>query len=418
MIKKTKELSSYPLSFILALHRQERAQKITERAASRFREEKINLGEKLSRIMMHPLWGIPILLGILFGMYEFVGVLGAQVAVDFLEEVFGRWINPWVNWLFNFLIPYGWLRGLFAEEYGIITLGVRYAVAIILPIVSAFFFVFSIIEDSGYLPRLAMFVDRFFKKIGLSGRAVIPMVLGFGCDTMATLVTRTLGTKRERIICTLLLSLAIPCSAQLGVMLALLGGNFSAFFIWTLTVALIFFLVGWLATLLMPGRRPLFYMELPPLRVPKLSSLLIKTWNRVRWYFIEVLPLFVLASVFIWVGKLSGVFELLLKIIEYPVRWAGIPREAAFAFLFGFFRRDYGAAGLYDLKASGILSGISLVVAVITLTLFVPCVAQFSLNIKERGFKTALGMILFISPFAFLVGFLVNFTLTTLGVRL
>ncbi|GFP26308.1 ferrous iron transport protein B, partial [Candidatus Hakubella thermalkaliphila] len=118
------------------------------------------------------------------------------------------------------------------HDYGIITLGIRYAVAIILPIVATFFIAFSIIEDTGYLPRLAMLIDRAFKKIGLNGRAVIPIVLGFGCDTMATMVTRTLETKRERIIASILLALAIPCSAQLGVILALLAGNTKALWIW------------------------------------------------------------------------------------------------------------------------------------------------------------------------------------------
>jgi hypothetical protein len=128
---------------------------------------------------------------------------------------------------------------LLIGEYGVISLGLRYAIAIILPIVTTFFLAFALIEDSGYLPRLAMLIDRLFKLIGLSGRAVIPIVLGFGCDTMATLVTRTLETRRERLIATFLLALAIPCSAQLGVILGLLGGHSLAVGIW----------VGW-------GHRP------------------------------------------------------------------------------------------------------------------------------------------------------------------
>ena len=118
---------------------------------------------------------------------------------------------------FTNYIPWQAVRDLFVGEYGMVTLGLRYAVALILPIVTTFFIVFAIIEDTGYLPRLALLIDRLFKKIGLSGRAVIPMVLGLGCDTMATMVTRTLPTKRERLIATILLALAVPCSAQLGV---------------------------------------------------------------------------------------------------------------------------------------------------------------------------------------------------------
>jgi len=173
--------------------------------------------EQLSAATMNPITGIPLLLVALWLLYQFVGVLGAQTLVGFLENtVFGAAINPWINRMVEAVIPWQPLRDLIGGEYGIVTLGVRYAVALILPIVGTFFLAFSIIEDSGYLPRLAMLIDRVFKRIGLNGRAVIPMVLGFGCDTMATIVTRTLETPRERILSTLLLSLAIRVRRSLG----------------------------------------------------------------------------------------------------------------------------------------------------------------------------------------------------------
>jgi ferrous iron transport protein B len=143
-----------------------------------------------------------------------------------------------------------------------------------------------------------------------------------------------------------------------------------------------------------------------------------KTYTRVEWYFKEILPLFILASVFIWFGKITGLFSLLTNILAYPVSWIGLPKEAAAAFLFGFFRRDFGAAGLYDLRTAGVLSGIPLVVSVVTLALFMPCIAQFSMTIKERGIKMALGMSAFIFLFAFFVGGLVNQALLFLGVKL
>jgi len=262
-----------------------------------------------------------------------------------------------------------WLRELVGGEYGILTLGVRYAVAIVLPIVGTYFLAFSAIEDSGYLPRLAMLIDRVFKKIGLNGRAVIPMVLGFGCDTMATIVTRTLETRRERIISTLLLSLAIPCSAQLGVMLALLGPHPELAAVWVLVVLGVFLLVGYLAARLMPGERPTFYMELPPLRLPTLRNVLVKTYTRMEWYLREVIPLFIVASVLIWLGKVSGLFDLALAGLRPVMGYLGLPQEAAVAFLFGFFRRDYGAAGLYDLRQA--LTPGQLLVAITTMTLFI-----------------------------------------------
>ncbi|MGD8241037.1 MAG: nucleoside recognition domain-containing protein, partial [Armatimonadota bacterium] len=302
---------------------------------------------------------------------------------------------------------------LLAGEYGVITLGGRYAIAIIFPIVTFFFVVFSVMEDTGYLPRLALLIDRVFKKIGLSGRGVIPIVLGFGCDTMATMVTRTLPTVRERVIATMLLALAIPCSAQLGVILALLHGRLAAFAIWVAAVTGTFLFVGFLGARLMPGEAPHFFMELPPLRLPKISNVFTKTYTRVVWYLKEVLPLFLLASVLIWLGQLTGLFDLALAGLAHPVRWIGLPAEAAQVFLFGFFRRDYGAAGLYDLSSAEIVgldgsvapvfTGVQLVIAVVALTLFLPCIAQFLMNVKERGLKVGLAISLFTLVFAFLV---------------
>lgn len=354
-----------------------------------------------------------------FGLYQFVGVFGAQTLVDYIElTVFGEWINPWATNLVTSIIPFQILQDLFVGEYGIITLGLSYAFAIILPIVTTFFIVFSIIEDSGYLPRLAMLIDRVFKGIGLSGRAVIPMTLGFGCDTMATIVTRTQETKRERVITTLLLALAIPCSAQLGVIFGILSASTAALLIWGGVVALVLLLVGYLASRVIPGERASFYMEVPPLRLPKLSNVLVKTYTRLQWYFTEVLPLFIYASVVIWLGQLTGLFDLVISGLEPLVEFIGLPPETAFVFLFGFFRRDFGAAGLYDLHSSGIILGIPLVVAAVTLTLFIPCIAQFSVMLKERGIKTALAIALFIFPFAFVVGYILNLVLTTLRVSL
>jgi ferrous iron transport protein B len=159
-------------------------------------------------------------------------------------------------------------------------------------------------------------------------------------------------------------------------------------------------------------------MEIPPLRWPKLSNVLTKTYTRVEWYFKEILPLFIFASILIWVGRITGIFDLAVAMLSYPVNWIGLPDKAAEAFLFGFFRRDFGAAGLYDLKEAGILRGIPLVVSVVTLALFMPCVAQFAMTIKERGMKMALAMAVFIFPFAFLVGGLLNQALMLMGVKL
>jgi len=419
IVEETKKSYGQPLNYIITLARQKEINRIVGKVTTSSVKRTVSLREEVSRLMMNPLTGIPILLVALYGLYEFVGVLGAQVLVDFLEKgVFGEYINPFTSGFVSSILPWKAVQELLVGQYGIVTLGVRYAIAIILPIVTTFFLAFSIIEDTGYLPRLAMLIDRLFKKIGLNGRAVIPVVLGFGCDTMATMVTRTLETKRERIIATLLLSLAIPCSAQMGVILALLAGNIKGLGVFIGVMTIIFLFSGYLMAKLTPGERPVFYMEIPPLRWPKLSNVLTKTYTRVEWYFKEILPLFILASILIWAGRITGVFDLLVSLLSYPVNWIGLPDKAAEAFLYGFFRRDFGAAGLYDLKETGVLSGIPLVVSVVTMALFMPCIAQLSITIKERGLKMALGMSAFIFPFAFVVGGLVNKALLILGVKL
>ncbi len=420
IIEETKAHYSSPLTYIISLWRQKEASLIVSSVVTLKEKHKFNIAELFSKIMMNPWTGTPILLAVLYyGLYQFVGVFGAGTLVNFIENnIFGKYLNPFMINLVNNTIHIKLIQDLLVGEYGIITLGARYAIAIILPIVATFFFAFAIVEDTGYLPRLAMLVDQLFKKIGLSGRAVIPLVLGFGCDTMATMVTRTLPTKRERIIATLLLALAIPCSAQMGVLLALLEGRPLGLMVWLGVIFLVFLIVGFLAAKIMPGEMPSFYMEIPPLRFPHFMNIIRKTFMRLKWYFIEILPLFIWASVFIWLGQITGVFNVLVKLLEHPIRWLGLPDQAAVAFLFGFFRRDYGAAGLYDLKKAGLLSGNQIVVACVTLTLFLPCIAQLLMNVKERGIRMGIAMSVFILLFSFSIGYLVNLILVGLHVNL
>ncbi len=379
---------------------------------------KISFREKLSRAMIRPITGIPLLILILYyGLFKFVGEFGAGELVDFIESViFGEWINPGITDFVVNTIPYVPIQELFVGEYGILTLGVTYGVAIILPIVGPFFLVFSILEDSGYLPRLALLLDRAFKKIGLSGRAIIPMVLGLGCGSMATMATRTLETEREKTIATLLLALTIPCAAQMGVIFAILAEYPNAMWIWMLVILLNYVLIGFAASKIFPGEEPKFYMELPPLRFPKISNVLKKTYTRLIWYFRELFPLFIVISVLIWVLQLTGILDLIIALITPVVHAIGLPIESSKAFILGFFRRDFGAAGLYDIQAA--LTGVQLLVSAVVLTLFLPCVAQFMVMTKERGIKMSLLIAVFVLSFAFLVGFILNLILTSLGVVL
>jgi ferrous iron transport protein B len=180
-------------------------------------------------------------------------------------------------------------------------------------------------------------------------------------------------------------------------------------------MTVLFVVVGVLAGRLMPGEAPMFYMELPPMRLPQISNVLTKTYTRLLWYFLEILPLFVIASVLLWLGKITNSMERLITIMNPLMNSIGLPRDAAVAFIFGFFRRDYGAAGLYDLQSKGLLDVRQLTVAAVTLTLFIPCVAQFLMMLKERGWKVSLIIFFFVSFVAFGSGYLLNQLLLATG---
>jgi ferrous iron transport protein B len=256
--------------------------------------------------------------------------------------------------------------------------------------------------------------------MGLNGKAVLPMVLGLGCDTMATMTTRILDSRKERLIVMLLLALGVPCSAQLGVILGMLAALSPAMtFLWAGCIVLVIFAVGFLSSKIISGKGSDFVLELPPMRLPKLSNIGVKTLARIEWYLREAVPLFFLGTFVLFIlDKLT-----LLSVIERGVSpvvvgFLGLPIKATEAFLVGFLRRDYGAAGLFNLFNDQIQSGsiametqIQIVVSMITITLFMPCIANFFMIIKEQGIKVAMAISLFILPFSILVAGSINYLL-------
>jgi len=376
--------------------------------------------------------GLAVLGVVLYVMYRFVGVFAAGTCVDFLEHrVFGTYVNTFLtsglDRIVTDAIPAGGvvarlahvIRDLLVGPYGLVTVALTYALAIILPIVTAFFIAFSILEDSGYLPRLAILVNRLFRGMGLNGKAVLPMLLGLGCDTMATLTARIMETRKERLLVTLLLALGVPCSAQLGVILGLFGAlPMWAPLVWGGMVLGVLFTVGFLAARLLPGSSSDLILELPPIRRPQLANIAIKTIGRLEWYLKEAVPIFVLGTLVLFVLDATGVLSRIVAASEPAVVGVlGLPPKAAEAFLVGFFRRDYGSAGIYALFQHGQLTPVQAVVALVTITLFVPCVANFFVIIKERGLATALAITAFIFPFAFGVGGVLNLALRLSGLQ-
>ncbi len=403
------------LAPMLARERTEAADALAASVIQRHAKSSPLLSQRIGQYVVHPFWGLPILLGVLFAVYEFVGVFGATTLVGLMEEdLFEGILNPAFTHFVTAAVDLPWLQELLVGQYGLWTMGMTYALALILPIVTTFFFAFGILEDSGYLPRLTVIANRLFAAIGLNGRAVLPMVLGLGCVTMATLTTRILHSPRERLITTFLLALAIPCSAQLGVVLGMLGGvSFTAVCIWAMAMVGILVLAGYLAAKLIPGRRIPLVTELPPMRPPILGNVLKKTGGRLKWYLIEVIPLFLLGTFIMFALDKLGALPAIIRAGEPLVTgWLGLPPEASAAFVMGFLRRDFGATGLFAMAHS--LSPIQAVVGMITITLFIPCFASLMMMVKEQGTKTALAMVALIVPFAFFIGGLFNIALRAL----
>ena len=304
------------------------------------------------------------------------------------------------------------LHDFLVGPYGAITMALSYAFAIVLPIVTSFFLLFSLLEDSGYLPRMAIMVNRSFKLMGLNGRAVLPMILGLGCDTMATMTTRILETKKERVVTTMLLALAVPCSAQLGVLLAMMASlSPLAALAWVGLMVIVVLVVGSLTARAFPGEAGDFILEIPPMRRPQLANLWIKTVGRLDWYLREVIPLFVAGTAALFLLDKLRILPAIARAGEPLVHgWLGLPREMSNAFLIGFLRRDFGAVYIMD-AATGphrLLSPLQIFVSMVTITLFMPCIANFLMIAREHGFKTAWAMAGFIFPFAFLVGGIVH----------
>jgi ferrous iron transport protein B len=408
-----------PIGYLINQARLRKVDDLLSRAMRAKGKAPKSFASLLGNLSIHPFWGVPILLFVLVITYEFVGVFGAQTCVKFLEETFfAEWILPPVRNLVQWAIPVPLIREMLVGPYGMFTMALTYAIAIVFPIVGCFFLVFGLMEDSGYLPRLAVISNQIFKKMGLNGKAVLPMVLGLGCDTMATMTTRILETEKDRTIVTLLLALGVPCSAQLGVILgmfAALPGAYVA--IWIALISAIIVAVGYLASKVIPGESSDFILEIPPLRIPQISNIVIKTLARIEWYMKEAVPLFILGTALLFILHETKALDLLERAATpLIVHLLGLPAKATEAFIIGFLRRDYGAAGLFMLSKQGLLDPHQILVSLVTITLFIPCIAQFFMMIKERGLKKAIWISLVVFPIAFGTGGALNFLLKWTGI--
>lgn len=408
----------------------------------------------LGRVSLNPITGIPFLAVILFILYLFIGDFVSQRVVDFTENtlgvqyfeyylkktvamfssteitvelmnsgeeiiqtkeyIFKEGLNenkiladefayvsrlPNSQTTFKFTNP---IVTIFFGEFGVVSMTITYLVFLLLPLVISFYFAMAMLEDSGYLPRLATMMDRALNKIGLNGRAVIPIMLGFGCVTMATITTRLLGSEREKTIATAILQFVIPCSAQLAVIAVLMSNaGVTPLLIYVGVIFTVLILLSTILNKMLPGQSTPLLIDLPIMRFPRFDNVFKKTFFRAYGFLKEASIWFFAGAFLVSFLQVTGLLSLFTEILA-PVTtaWLKLPKEAAVAFVMGVVRRDFGAAGLFALN----LTAMQITVAIITITLFVPCIASFMVMLNERGIKE--GIIIWLSAWvvAFLIG--------------
>lgn len=346
----------------------------------------------LGKLMLRPLCGVLISAALLGLIFYIVGVLVAQTLSDNVQAaMISAWPGPQIRaGALHFFGADSALYRISAGRFGLFTLLPAYLFGLFIPLVATFNFLLAILEDSGLLPRMAAVCDRGFTKIGLNGRAAIPMVLGFGCVTAAIISTRVLGTRRERLIATALLGLTVPCSAQTGVIIGLLaplGGRFLAAY--AAIILLIFTGIGTVLNKLLKGGSEPLIIDLPRIRLPQFKNVLKKTLSKTKGYALDAGLFFTAALLLMGVLDATGVLTgVILRMRPLVTGVLKLPQGAASAFLLGMIRRDFGAAGLLHLG----MTPLQTLTAAVTLTLFVPCIASVAALFTERRAGEALAI--------------------------
>jgi ferrous iron transport protein B len=341
-------------------------------------------------------------------------VAGGVVGVTEGTVMLGYWV-PFVERVVGAVFAPGTaIYTILAGEFGVLTMTPTYLLGVILPLVIGFYLLLALLEDSGYLPRIAALTDRSLTMVGLNGRAIIPFILGLGCVTMGTLTTRILGSKRERFIATALMAIAVPCSAQIAVITGLMartGAWYSAAYVGFLV--LVFGAVGAVLNRVVPGKSTDLLIDLPSLRIPRLDNVVRKSFTKV-WHFMREVALFFAAgALLISLLQVTGALDWIIEVARpLTVGWLGLPAESATAFVMGFVRRDFGATGFFTMS----LSDAQLLVGMITITLFVPCIASAMVILKERGVPYLAGLLATSIGLAFLLGGVLWRVLQLMGV--
>jgi ferrous iron transport protein B len=359
---------------------------------------------RLGRWAAHPLYGLPIALLVLVIAYLWVGTLGAGIMVDLLDQKLFRELMLPLTARALEPVPWPIVRDAIIDpDFGLLPTGLFLAVGLLLPVLLFFNVFFAVLEDSGYLPRLSVLLDRGLRRLGLNGQGVLPLVLGFSCVTMALLTTRTLKTRKERIIASMLL-LGLPCAPLLAVSLAVLQPlSWTAPLTFFLLILIRGLVLGMLGNRFIPGRAREFIMELPTLRIPNFKRILPHAFNRTLRFMGEALPVFLLASAVLFTLDRLGGLTLLERAADPLVHTLlGLPDQAVQVFLKTIIRRENGAAELSLVRDH--FDGVQILVTLVIMTFIMPCINAAIVLVKERGLKTALLLIFFQVGVALIAG--------------
>lgn len=379
----------------------------------KFGEYRHTLKDALAEITVKPLTGIPIAIAVLYGFWSFFGAFAGFFTDGFLVKLFdGHWL-PWLqdvfpgglgNWFYSIMVDAGHMESgvLVAadncfESFGVLTSGLFVAIGVVLPAIIAFYLFLIILEDSGYLPRLAVLIDTVFHKIGLHGFAVVPMILSLGCNVPAVTATRNLETKKQRFMMMTLLAIFIPCGAQLGIMLDVIP-EYVGFVM--LYLFLGFFVFGFILNKLIPGKSPEMILDVPPYHMPTRRNVGRKLWARLRGFFTVAIPFVLLGVVFVNVLYLVGVIDWLANVFEpVLVGWFGVPKETTAPLVAAFMRKDLAVGqlmGIQEQLGMVAFNTYQLVTSVVLVSLYFPCIATVAMIIKEGMQDRGKGVITFL----------------------
>ena len=349
-----------------------------------------NTSSKWDKFLLHPVFGWMIFIAILYILFIFLGIFVSGTIVDCLVEGMQQHYVPFVTSMVQKLFGSNIFSDILIGEFGILTMVVQSIIGILLPLITGFYIIMACLEDTGYIPRMAILTKKFFNIMGLNGDAVIPMLLGFGCGVMGTISTRILATRKERIIATSLIALTIPCAAQQGIIFSMLS-KITSFGYWLAYIAIIlgFMIVsGIVIRQFIPGAITKFSMLLPTLRMPDMKNCYKKTFYRVRDFLLETFPVFSISSIFITILYKYGALVWLENKLSWLVEnWLQLPKSFSDVFVMGIIRRDM--ASLEVLNLSQNLSNTQLFTSVVIISLFVPCINSIVVISKELGWRLA-----------------------------